>query len=204
MAYYLDGVKMSSADTYHHGHLRQALLAEAAHVLESSGADAISMRDLARRIGVSHAAPGHHFDGRHGLLSALAADGFAALADALEQEMAGPEDTWLEKVGRAYVRFALAHPERYRLMFTTGITSGECEERLRIESSRAYMALLQSVYGSPPEIDPADYRLGAGELGAWAVVHGAVMLWIDGQLEGAATEPEFLELVDAVLEKTFG
>lgn len=189
---------MSTTDTYHHGDLPRALLDEASVVLEEAGADAISLRDLARRLGVSHAAPGHHFAGRRGLLSALAGDGYEMLADALEAAMVGPPDTWLAETGRAYVRFALAHRERYRLMFTTGITSGDCGERLAYQSSRAYLALLTAVHRGPPPIDPERYRLGAGELRAWSLVHGAVMLWIDGQLESVATETEFLEVVEQI------
>lgn len=190
---------MSTETTYHHGDLRRALLTEASSVLEESGADAISLRDLARRAGVSHAAPSHHFDGRNGLLSALATDGFEELADAMESAMEGAPNTWVKQTGRAYVRFALGHPERYRLMFTTGITSGDCEERLSLESSRAYIALLTAVYGQAPTIEPSEYRLGMGELKAWSIVHGAVMLWIDGQLQGSATRDEFVQLVDDML-----
>ena len=62
--------------SYHHGDLRQALLAEATAMLEESGADGLSLRALARRVGVSHAAPGHHFADRNALLAELAADGF--------------------------------------------------------------------------------------------------------------------------------
>lgn len=194
---------MATDSTYHHGDLRSALLEEASAVLEESGADAISLRDLARRVGVSHAAPGHHFEGRHGLLGVLAADGFEQLAEALESAMGDDPERWTSETGRAYVRFALSHPERYRLMFTTGITSGECEERLAYQSSRAYMALLTAVHGGLPDIAPADYRLGAGELRAWSIVHGAVMLWIDGQLAATATKDEFVDLVDVMLADTF-
>lgn len=167
-------------------------------MLEEAGIEAISMRDLARRLGVSHAAPGHHFAGRQGLLSALAADGFEMLADALEAAMTGPPETWQTETGRAYVRFAISRPERYRLMFTTGITSGECEERLAHQSGRAYLALLTAVYGELPDMDAAGYHLGAPELRAWSLVHGAVMLWIDGQLGSTATEGEFLALVEEI------
>lgn len=190
---------MSTATPYHHGDLRRALLHEASKVLEESGVGALSMRDLARRLGVSHAAPGHHFESRSGLLDELAADGYRLLADDLEAAMTGEPETWANKTGRAYVRFALSHPQRYRLMFTAGITRGECSERLAHESSRAYMALLKSVYGDLSGTDPDDYRLGPGELRSWSLVHGAVMLWIDGQLEDATTEARFLELVDEIL-----
>lgn len=199
MPEYLDAVKMSSASApYHHGDLRRALLEEASVVLEEAGPDAISMRELARRLSVSHAAPGHHFAGRADLLQELAAEGYRQLADALEGAMTGERESWLRETGRAYVRFALANPQRYRLMFTTGITRG-CGEGLSFESSRAYIALLTSVYGDLSHLDPDDYQLGAGELRSWSLVHGAVMLWIDGQLQQSTTEDRFLELVDEML-----
>jgi AcrR family transcriptional regulator len=104
---------MDQQNTYPHGDLRRALIEEAGEVLESEGAAAISLRRLARSIGVSHAAPGHHFPDRAGLLAELAADGYAGLADALDKAMTGtlPED-WLKATGRAYVRFGLSNPER--------------------------------------------------------------------------------------------
>ena len=97
--------------TYHHGELRPALLRAAAKILEKEGREAISLRDLARRAGVSHAAPYRHFADRQALLAALAEDGFALLAAELQGK------AWREQAV-AYLRFALANPERFRLMFT--------------------------------------------------------------------------------------
>ena len=97
--------------TYHHGELRPALLRAAAKILEREGREAISLRDLARRAGVSHAAPYRHFADRQALLAALAEDGFALLAADLQGK------AWREQAV-AYLRFALANPERFRLMFT--------------------------------------------------------------------------------------
>lgn len=185
--------------SYHHGDLRAALLREASSVLESSGVDAISLRGLARAVGVSHAAPGHHFPNRTALLATLAADGFDRFADALDQAMAGAEPSgWVAATGRAYIRFAVANPERYRLMFTSRLLQADRPAALDQASSRAYLALLRAVHGRVPDIDPATYRMGAPELRAWAVVHGAVMLWLDGQLDGLS-EPEFVALVDRVV-----
>jgi AcrR family transcriptional regulator len=97
--------------TYHHGELRPTLLRAAAKILEKEGREAISLRDLARRAGVSHAAPYRHFADRQALLAALAEEGFAMLAADLEGK------PWREQAV-AYLRFALANPERFRLMFT--------------------------------------------------------------------------------------
>jgi AcrR family transcriptional regulator len=190
---------MASTDSYHHGDLRAALLREAGSLLESSGAEAISLRGLARALDVSHAAPGHHFPTRTALLAELAADGYAKLAEDLAGAMAATDpDGWLAATGRAYVRFALANPERYRLMFTSRLTQGECPDRLRDEAPGAYRMLLQAVQQREPNIDAAGYRLAAAELRAWSLVHGAVMLWLDGQL-GAVSEAEFVALVDQVV-----
>ena len=104
--------RMSSRDTYHHGDLKAAILAEAAALVGERGADGLSLRELARAAGVSHAAPAHHFTDRRGLFTALATEGFGMLADAL----AGARPDFLE-AALAYVRFAIDHPGHYAVMF---------------------------------------------------------------------------------------
>jgi len=196
---------MQDQDTYHHGDLRRALIEEAGKVLESEGAASISLRRLARSLGVSHAAPGHHFSDRAELLSELASVGYAGLADALEEAMesAVPED-WLKATGRAYIRFGMANPERYRMMFASQLMGEDCPDGLRAESSRAYLALLRASYQGLPDVDPAEYQVGITELYAWSLVHGAVMLWLDGQL-GERVDPEsFLDLTDRILDEKMG
>ena len=194
---------MQSA-TYHHGNLRQALLDEAATVLETAGPDALSLRGLAKALGVSHAAPGHHFPNRALLIAELAADGYAGLADAMDSAMdAADADRWLAEAGRAYVRFALAHPQRYRLMFSSGILGSDCPPRLLTESTRAYLSLLTAVHQGPPPGSQETYAMDQAEFGAWSIVHGAVMLWLDGQLGAVESEERFLELADSVLAANF-
>src|SRR5918998_1426102 len=100
---------MTTNDTrpYHHGNLRRAVLDAAITAIAESGPDALSLRQLATRIGVSHGAPAHHFGDRAGLLTAVAAEGYELLAEALTaaQRQAGD---FLD-VGVAYVRFAVEH-----------------------------------------------------------------------------------------------
>lgn len=206
----LVNVKMTQAptqtqtDTYHHGDLRRALIDQAGKTLEQDGAGAITFRGLARALGVSHAAPGHHFSDRNELLSELAADGYAGLGDALAAAMEGqPPNTWLERTGEAYVRFALANPERYRMMFASRLMAGVCPDRLRAESSQAYLLLLKAAYQKEPEADPATYRLQTPELAAWSLVHGSVMLWLDGQLGPELDEATFLRLTREMLSRAF-
>src|SRR6478736_10491603 len=102
---------MSSDRTYHHGDLRRAVLTAALDVIRTEGPGALSLRDLARRAGVSHAAPAHHFKDRTGLLTAIAAEGYALFADALAD---APD---LRERGVAYVRFAATHPAHFQVMF---------------------------------------------------------------------------------------
>src|ERR1700709_1143394 len=99
-------------ETYHHGDLKSAILQRAAELVAERGADGISLRELARAAGVSHAAPAHHFVDRRGLFTALAAQGWRKLAVALAD--ARPE---FGDAAVAYVRCAVEHPGHYEVMF---------------------------------------------------------------------------------------
>jgi len=101
--------------TYHHGDLRRALLAAAADAITEHGVAALSMRDLARRAGVSHAAPTHHFGDKAGLLTALATEGFELLARALATSRLA-SNSFLE-MGVSYVRFAMTRRAHFEVMF---------------------------------------------------------------------------------------
>lgn len=192
-----------ATDRYHHGNLRQALIDEAGAVLERDGVEAITFRGLARTLDVSHAAPGHHFSDRTELLAELAAEGYAGLADAMAeaQENSEPED-WLRRSGQAYVRFGVSNPERYRMMFASRLVSDNCPQSLLNESARAYLLLLRACYRREPDGEPTGYTVEEAELSAWSLVHGAVMLWLDGQLGPSVTEERFLELTDEMLART--
>ncbi|CAM5543275.1 hypothetical protein STANM309S_00955 [Streptomyces tanashiensis] len=102
----------TSRSTYHHGELRQAVLAAALDVIATDGPGALSLRDLARRAGVSHAAPAHHFKDRTGLLTAIATQGYELLAAGL----AGTAR--LRERGVRYVRFAVEHPAHFQASTT--------------------------------------------------------------------------------------
>src|SRR5215470_7800030 len=114
---------MSSRDTYHHGDLKATILAEAAVLVAERGADGLSLRELARAAGVSHAAPAHHFIDRRGLFTALAAQGWYLLADALKDARPDFIDAAL-----AYVRFALDHPGHYAVMFDHSLLDAQNAE----------------------------------------------------------------------------
>jgi AcrR family transcriptional regulator len=105
---------------YHHGNLRAELLAGAERKLETAGAAGLSLRELAREVGVSHGAPRQHFPDKRALLDALAVRGLERLGDELDAALAGPEGAFADRLAAfagAYVRFATEHPALLALMF---------------------------------------------------------------------------------------
>ena len=160
---------------YHHGDLRRTILAAAVDAIAEQGPTAWSLRELARRAGVSHAAPAHHFGDKTGLLTVIAAEGFGLLADAL-----GAGDDLLE-AGVAYVRFAVTHPAHFAVMFEYGLYRGD-DPDVRAAQDRAAAALSGGVraYGEDEEHAPNT------ELAAWSIAHGFAKLWASGALPEAA------------------
>src|SRR3954469_17985027 len=100
---------------YHHGDLRTAVIDAAVREVEAVGASAVSMREIARRAGVSHAAPAHHFGDKTGIFTAIATKGFQLTADAIQPAAVGPFG-FLDG-GAAYVAFALSHPGYFEVMY---------------------------------------------------------------------------------------
>src|SRR3954462_15476305 len=136
---------MCPVSTYHHGDLPAALLRAAGRTLEKRGIGALSLRETARRAGVSHNAPYRHFSDREALLAALAAEGFAMLGERLRGKAA-------REMGEAYVRFALEKPQRFRLMFG-GVLSLAKSPELRSAAESAHQALVEGFKQLPrPEL----------------------------------------------------
>jgi AcrR family transcriptional regulator len=160
--------------TYHHGDLRRALLAAAVEAIEQDGPAALSLRSLARRAGVSHAAPAHHFGDKAGLLTVLAAEGYDLLADAVSA--AGDE---IVEAGVAYVRFAVEHRAHFEVMFQPGLYHRDDPE-LVAASGRADQSLKDALAALPDP--PAAEESLATRLAAWSIVHGFAGLWLSGAL----------------------
>lgn len=132
---------------YHHGDLRAALLAQAEHRLAREGTQALSLRELARELGVSHGAPRAHFRSKQALLDALAAAGFQRLGRELETAMAGTERRFIEGLtvfAQTYVHFASDHPALIDLMFSSLHRSG-ADPRLRRDNDRAFAAPIELI-----------------------------------------------------------
>ena len=163
---------------YHHGDLRRALLVQAGVLLEEVGSDALSIRELARRVGVSPRAPYRHFADKEELLSAFAADGFRAFGETLAaaQEAAAPGRAIEEQVV-AYVRFATAAPGRFRLMF--GPRRVEPEGDLA-DAKAAAFGILQASVGRRSS---SDQDIRALAIGYWSFAHGLAVLFLDGRVQ---------------------
>ncbi|MFI8005628.1 TetR/AcrR family transcriptional regulator [Streptomyces sp. NPDC086010] len=166
---------MTSERAYHHGDLRRTLLATALDAIGQDGPDALSLRDLARRAGVSHAAPAHHFKDRTGLLTAVAAEGYALFADAL----AGAQD--LRERGVAYVRFAAEHPAHFQVMFRPELHRAD-DPALLAAKARATDELRAGVGELPDAARGEDARLAG--IAAWSLAHGFATLLLTGNLDG--------------------
>jgi AcrR family transcriptional regulator len=187
---------MPTKSTYHHGDLRTALLDAALEVLEEDGATALSLRAVARRAGVSPAAPYRHYADREALVSAVAAVGYRDLAERLGAAHPAPSTpAQLADVAVAYVRFALDRPALFRIMF------GEPCDRDNDERVAATVAvtlyLREIVARCFPDSDPE-----ALAPAIWALVHGLAFLYLDGKLEPtdpAAVDERVSGAVAAVL-----
>jgi AcrR family transcriptional regulator len=179
------------APPYHHGALREALVQATESLLDEQGAEAFSLREVARRAGVSPAAPAHHFGDAAGLLTAVAGGGFAELTQALQAADArGGADARaaLCAQGVAYVRFAMAHPGRFRLMFRQGKLRDLPE--LHAHADAAFAVLLRGVCRAcgVHERGRMDEHHWQALVGLWSLVHGYAHLAIAGKLELIAGE----------------
>ena len=162
---------------YHHGDLRRELLRQAAGMIEEVGPARVSLRELARRAGVSHAAPAHHFRDKTGLLTAIATEGFHLLADQLTEALERTGD-FLE-VGVAYVKFAVTHRAHFEVMFRPDLYEPD-DADLRAARQRSNAALQRGVSAASPKATGPDARTAS--LAAWSIVHGFASLWITGAL----------------------
>ncbi|PRD51075.1 TetR/AcrR family transcriptional regulator [Phyllobacterium myrsinacearum] len=166
---------------YHHGNLRQALLAAARELLEERGPGALGLREIARRVGVSAPSAYHHFASLDAIAASLAEQGFTEFAEQLE---AAPTNAggMLAPTGEAYIAFARANPALYRLMFGEGLRGASRESKaVRALRQRAY----EKVKAGLRKRLPAD-EVPAAALFLWSLTHGLALLMIDGQVDAGA------------------
>jgi AcrR family transcriptional regulator len=173
-------------DTYHHGALRETLIQAALEVIDEEGPAALSLRELARRVGVSHAASAHHFGDKAGLLTAIAVEGQELLAAAMAEAFAATGE-FLE-MGVAYVRVAVEHRAHFEIVYRPDLYHADDRELLDAqrrtgEIFRAGLATLSPRQAGP---DPA-----IAGIAAWSLVHGFSLLWLNGLVHpDAGDSPE--------------
>jgi AcrR family transcriptional regulator len=184
---------------YHHGRLREALVAAGRALIEQRGRHGFTLRECARRARVSHAAPAHHFHSVGDLLAEIAAQGFDELAAAMDAAAKKERDPArrLAALGRAYVAFALANKAVFQLMFNRDARNND-NARLKTAGKAAYDRLTEGI----------DSMIAQGSLSArqamadlaWVSVHGFAMLALGGELDRDGTSgAAFTRRLDAVL-----
>jgi AcrR family transcriptional regulator len=176
------------ARPYHHGDLRRALLDAALAEIAEHGPGQLSLRELARTVGVSHAAPRHHFGDKRGLLTAVAIEGFELLAVELGEAWQSTR-SFLE-VGVAYVRFALAHRAHFDVMFRPELLRDDdpALEAARRETRDLLDGLVTTLARAESGADPRTPAIAA-----WSLVHGLATLWLTHNLPAdIAPDPDAL------------
>jgi len=180
---------MRAPRSYHHGNLKQALMEASLDLIHKSGPQAFTLREVARRAGVSHNAPYRHFRDKEELLAALAAEGFdrltAAMTEAAESASGAMER--FRQSGHGYVEFALRNPQHFAVMFDFPWRF-DLYPQTQAAGARAFGTLVRYIEACQVEgvLPPGDARPFA--LLAWSMVHGVAKLAISGRLPLAGTE----------------
>ncbi len=182
----------SSGERYHHGDLRSALIEEGLKRLESAPAEALSLREVARNVGVSATAVYRHFPDKQALLHALADVAGDRMASAFQIAMAAekPGKDAFDAMGRAYVHFALRNPFLFRLMMSPEMVSGiAAQGRPRTRGMGMLTSALNELSGGKLSTEAQNIK----RLQSWSIVHGLAMLMLDGLV------PADEKLIDQVL-----
>lgn len=193
--------------SYHHGDLRRALMAEMTALVDEQGVQPASLRDAARRLGVSEAAPYHHFRSKTDLLGAIAFEGYEALLAAMEGGAEGVCDPFdrLGEVGRAYVQFALDNRGRFRVMF------GEQMIEVAEHTPPEVLAIGRAAAAYPETVArAAAASLGRAERAPavhrvlWSMAHGAATLLLEREIRFAPGEPGVDAFLDDLVAAVIG
>jgi AcrR family transcriptional regulator len=166
---------------YHHGDLRAALIEAGLRLLAERDAEALSLREVARAVGVSATSVYRHFPDKDALMTALAREGLAQLGTAQREagEAVGGGLAGFAATGRAYVRFALANPALFRLIFASPVLArGKCAAEPEAEAK----TLLEANAAATVEQGDGGPDASVRAVQAWALVHGLAMLMLDGQI----------------------
>ncbi|MFC0134465.1 TetR family transcriptional regulator [Massilia eurypsychrophila] len=191
----------SPRHSYHHGNLREELLRCAFDMLESDGADAITIRAVARAAGVAHSAPVNHFPSKQALLTSLAASIFHALAEEITNALRTGTMKYPEVIrtfANTVTEYALAHPNRYRLLWRRDLLD---DHELSAAMDRIYGLLIEKL-GKDERVRTTSLETRA--IALWSMVHGYVTMRLDGNFVEKNDEinglPRQTAIVEAILE----
>jgi AcrR family transcriptional regulator len=187
--------------SYHHGDLPNALLAAVDEIVREREVAGLSLREVARRAGVTHAAPAHHFGDKAGMLTAFAIQGFAMLRDRLTAARIGGngvEHPELLRVGLAYIGFAIAEPARFAVMFRPEHLRADDPDYVAARDA-AFTVLADTVRDLRADLEPDSPEVLLAASGAWSIVHGFATLWLDGDLDQEITTRSPDEAAEATL-----
>lgn len=193
---------------YHHGDLRRALLDASIEIIEEKGDSRLTLRDVARRVGVSHAAPKHHFGDLRGLHCAIAEEGFrklsAAMARARDSQPGASPLGAFKLVGIAYVDFAARNPGHFRAMFQPEVADRSDQPSLQEAAEAAYELLLDGIRTAQAAGEVREHDTRDLALGAWSMVHGLASLAVDRQLENKGfSTTKAVELADELTDQLY-
>lgn len=200
----------SATGPYHHGNLHEALLDAVGEIIAEKGVGGLSLREAARRAGVSHGAPAHHFGDKLGMITAYSVRGFELFGDrmrAAAAEVESPQEK-IAAIGLAYIRFAMEEPDYFGVMFRS---------EMHRDDDQPFLDASLSCFGVLSEI--ATELAAAGELGAtdrdgdgdgedgtvvairaWSMVHGLATLWLDGAISNLWDGDDIYELTLRIFE----
>lgn len=164
---------------YHHGDLRRAVIDAAVEVIATDGTVAISLRALARRAGVSHAAPAHHFKDKAGLLTAIAIEGYEILAGSMREAL-NITPMPLPELGARYVEFATEYPAHFEVMYRPELYHRDDPELLA--AKQWTRRILRAGISPSPRGQHGD-GVESGVIAAWSLAHGFAILARTGNLD---------------------
>jgi AcrR family transcriptional regulator len=171
--------------------LRQTLLKASLALIEEGGLDRLSMREAARKAGVSHQAPYHHFADREAILAAIAGEGFVKLGQSLTRaakDAGADAGKAVEAMGRAYIDFALRNPAYFQVMFRADAVPLDRYPEARKQEDEAFSVLIEAIDKAFVS-QPAETRRTIA-IAAWAMVHGLATLVLEGSLARKAGVPK--------------
>jgi AcrR family transcriptional regulator len=177
------------SNSYHHGDLKNALIRAGIEILSREGIEALSLRKVAKRAGVSHTAPYAHFADKQALVAAIAAEGYKTLYEALFAAP-NPQDDPLARLmatAHAYLQFALDEPDHFKITFS-GVVEAEQNYPEYVEQSKRCFGLVVAVVEQCQAsglFAASDAQLVAVSI--WSCIHGFVQLWLANQFPGALT-----------------